>query len=76
MVPGMAHCRGGEGPDDFDEVAVLEAWVEHGKAPDTIIASRSRDGRVERTRPLCPYPQIATYTGSGSIDEAASFVCR
>jgi feruloyl esterase len=76
LAPGMAHCRGGEGPDDFDAVAALEAWVEHGKAPDAIIASRSRDGRVDRTRPLCPYPQIATYRGSGSIDDAASFVCR
>jgi feruloyl esterase len=76
MAPGMAHCRGGEGPDDFDEVTVLEAWVEHGKAPDAIIASRSRNGRVDRTRPLCPYPQIATYRGSGSIDDATNFVCR
>jgi len=76
MAPGMAHCRGGEGPEDFDEVAALEAWVEQGKAPDTIIASHSSGGKQDRTRPLCPYPQIATYKGSGSIDEAANFVCR
>jgi feruloyl esterase len=76
MAPGMAHCRGGEGPEDFDEVAALETWVEQGKAPDAIIASHSRDGKVDRTRPLCPYPQLATYKGSGSIDEATSFACR
>ena len=54
----------------------LEPWVEQGKAPDAIIASHSRDGKVDRTRPLCPYPQLATYKGSGSIDDAANFVCR
>jgi feruloyl esterase len=76
MAPGMAHCRGGEGPDDFDEMAALESWVEQGKAPDAIVASQTREGGAKRRRPLCPYPQLATYKGSGSIDEAASFVCR
>jgi feruloyl esterase len=76
MVPGMGHCRGGEGPDTFDTVAALEQWVEHGTAPDRIVASHSRDGRVDRTRPLCPYPQVARYNGSGSIDDAASFRCQ
>ena len=76
MAPGMAHCGGGEGPNDFDKVAPLEQWVEQGKAPDQIVASHAKDGKVDRTRPLCPYPQIATYKGSGSIDEAASFVCK
>ena len=76
MAPGMGHCGGGEGPNDFDELAALEQWVEHGKAPDLIVASHSRDGKVDRTRPLCPYPQVATYKGSGSIDEASNFVCR
>jgi len=76
VAPGMAHCGGGEGPNDFDELAALEQWVEHGKAPDSIVASHSKDGKVDRTRPLCPYPQIATYKGSGSIDEAANFVCK
>jgi feruloyl esterase len=47
-----------------------------GKAPDQIAASRLKDGAVDRTRPLCPYPQVATYKGSGSIDEEANFVCR
>lgn len=76
MVPGMAHCGGGEGPNVFDMVTALEQWVENGKAPDQIIASRVRDGKVERTRPLCPYPQVAQYKGTGSTDEAANFVCK
>jgi feruloyl esterase len=76
MAPGMAHCGGGEGPNDFDKIGTLEQWVEQSKAPDQIIASHSKDGKVDRTRPLCPYPQIATYKGSGSIDEASSFVCK
>ena len=76
MAPAMAHCGGGEGPNDFDKVAPLEQWVEKGKAPDQIVASHSKDGKVDRTRPLCPYPQTATYKGTGSIDEAANFVCK
>ena len=76
MVPGMGHCRGGEGPNTFDLVSALEQWVENGRAPDRIVASHSREGRVDRTRPLCPYPQVASYDGRGSIDDAASFACR
>jgi feruloyl esterase len=75
MVPGMGHCGGGEGPNDFDKVGALDQWVTTGKAPDSIIASHSTDGKVDRTRPLCPYPQVAKYKGSGSIDDAANFVC-
>jgi feruloyl esterase len=76
MVPGMAHCGGGEGPNAFDMMGALEQWVEHGKAPDRIVASHSTAGTVDRTRPLCPYPQVAIYAGKGSTDEAASFECR
>ena len=76
MAPGMGHCGGGEGPNTFDAVAALEQWVEQGRAPDRIIASRVNGAVVERTRPLCPYPQVAAYVGTGSIDEAASFVCK
>jgi feruloyl esterase len=76
MVPGMAHCGGGDGPNTFDMVSALEQWVEKGQAPAQIVASRSADGKITRTRPLCPYPQVATYKGSGSTDEAASFVCK
>jgi feruloyl esterase len=76
MVPGMAHCSGGEGPDTFEKLSVLERWVEKGEAPERIVASHHKSGRVDRTRPLCPYPQVASYKGSGSIDDAANFVCR
>jgi feruloyl esterase len=76
MAPGMGHCGGGEGPNTFDMVAALEQWVEHGRAPDQILASHSTNGVVDRTRPLCPYPQIAAYKGTGSVDDAANFACR
>jgi len=76
MVPGMGHCRGGDGTDTFDAMKALEQWVEQGSAPEKIIASRVRNGAVDRTRPLCPYPQVASYTGSGSTDDAANFVCK
>jgi feruloyl esterase len=71
----MAHCRGGAGTDTFDAIAALDAWVEHGTAPDTIHASRSTNGRIDRTRPLCAYPAVARYKGTGSIDDAANFSC-
>jgi tannase/feruloyl esterase len=76
MVPGMQHCGGGPGPGTFDMLSALEAWVEKGTPPAQIVASHSANGSVDRTRPLCAYPQVAQYTGSGSIDEAASFVCK
>ena len=76
MAPGMAHCSGGEGPDTFDSLSALEHWVEQGQAPDRIIAAHQTQGQVDRTRPLCAYPQIARYNGAGSIDEAANFTCR
>jgi feruloyl esterase len=75
MVPGMNHCGGGEGPNVFDKLDAISAWVEQGKAPDEIVASHSTNGNVDRTRPLCPYPQVAKYKGTGSIDEAQNFVC-
>jgi feruloyl esterase len=76
MVPGMGHCRGGDGTSDFDMLGALEQWVENGTAPDQILASRVRDGKKDRTRPLCPYPEVAAYKGTGSTDAAASFVCK
>ena len=76
MIPGMGHCSGGEGPDTFDQISVIEQWVEQGKAPAQIIATHSTAGKVDRTRPLCPFPQVARYNGSGSIDEAANFSCQ
>jgi feruloyl esterase len=71
MAPGMNHCSGGDGPFRFDQVSALDEWVEKGTAPERVIASHPSG----RTRPLCPYPQVAKYTGSGSTDDAASFVC-
>lgn len=76
MVPGMGHCRGGDGPNTFDMVGALDEWVVHGKAPGRIIASHATNGRVDRTRPLCPCPQVAVYRGTGSIDDADNFTCR
>jgi feruloyl esterase len=75
LVPSMPHCQGGYGPNEFDRIDVISDWVEKGKAPDQIVASHSTAGKVDRTMPLCPYPQVARYKGSGSSDEAANFVC-
>jgi feruloyl esterase len=76
LVPGMQHCGGGPGPDTFDPVAALERWVEKGVAPEKIIASHVTRGLPERTRPLCPYPQMAVYKGNGEATDAANFTCR
>jgi len=76
MAPGMGHCSGGEGPSTFDMVRALESWVEQKQAPDRIVASRNVDGAAVRTRPLCPYPQVASHKGSGSVDDEANFVCK
>jgi feruloyl esterase len=76
MAPGMGHCGGGEGPNTFDMVGALEQWVEHGRAPNEIIASHLTNGVVDRMRPLCPYPETAVYRGAGSTDQAGSFVCK
>jgi feruloyl esterase len=75
MMPGMNHCQGGAGPDSFNKVKVIEDWVEQGKKPSQIIASHSTNGQVDKTRPLCPFPQVAKYKGTGSTDDAASFSC-
>jgi feruloyl esterase len=76
MIPGMGHCAGGEGPDTFDKISLIEQWVEQGKAPARIIASHQTAGKIDRTLPVCPYPQVARYNGSGSIDDASNFTCR
>jgi len=76
MVPDMSECLGGAGTDTFDMFTPLQDWVEHGKAPQSVGASRVEpDGRTSRTRPLCPYPQEAIYKGSGSTDDASNFAC-
>jgi len=75
MVPGMGHCGGGEGTSTFDMIEALEKWVEGKLVPGRIVAQRTAKGKTARSRPLCPYPQVAIYKGSGSTDEAASFMC-
>jgi feruloyl esterase len=76
MIPGMAHCAGGLGPDQYDAVTAVIDWVEQGAAPDSLVASKIVNGAVTRSRPLCPYPQVARYKGQGSTDEAGNFECR
>jgi feruloyl esterase len=77
LMPGVLHCGGGPGPDTVDWPAAIADWVENGKAPDQVIARKAAaGGAVSRTRPPCPYPQHAEYTGSGSMDDAANFVCQ
>jgi len=88
-IPGMGHCHDGSCTDQFDAISALVKWVEQGQAPDVIIAAargagnpggRNKDLPADwspnRTRPLYPYPTVATYKGSGSIEDASSFVCK
>ncbi len=75
MVPGMQHCQGGPGATNFNMIEPLEKWAEQGVAPAEVIASHITNGAVDRTRPLCPYPQEAQWKGAGSTDDAANFVC-
>jgi feruloyl esterase len=75
MVPGMFHCGGGVGTDVFDAATPLLNWTESGAAPERIAASRVVGGKVTRSRPLCSYPQVARYKGSGSIDDGTNFSC-
>ena len=75
MAPGMNHCGGGDGPSRIDAVAAIDDWVSQGKAPDTMLAEHLTANKVDRSRPLCPYPQVAKYKGTGSADEAANFDC-
>jgi feruloyl esterase len=76
MMPAVAHCGGGTGPSAYDVQTALEDWVERDTAPDRIVASRLVGGVVDRTRPLCPYPQVAVYNGKGDTNDAANFTCR
>ena len=76
MIPGMNHCSGGPGTDTFDKVGVLEKWVEKKETPTRIVASHLTAGKVDKTRPLCPYDQVATYNGTGDTNDAASFTCK
>jgi feruloyl esterase len=73
MAPGVEHCRGGPGADMPETIAALERWVEQGQAPETVIATRA-DGTL--TRPLCPFPKTAHYSGAGDPNQPASWSCR
>jgi pimeloyl-ACP methyl ester carboxylesterase len=88
-VPGMNHCSGGPAADQFDALTPLVQWVEHGVAPPSITAAvrgagnaggvnaeLPKDWSPNRTRPLCPYPAVAHYSGAGSVEDAANFQCR
>lgn len=75
LLPGVGHCRGGTGADQFDALHPLVDWVERGVPPEQIVASRIEDGKVVRTRPLCAYPRVARWTGQASMDDAANFQC-
>ncbi len=75
MVPGMFHCSGGVGCSTVDWVTPLVDWVEKGAAPQTLVGSRMEGGETKRTRPICPYPEVARYKGTGSVDEAGNFTC-
>ncbi len=73
LSPGMCHCQGGPGLDDFDSLIALQRWVENNEAPERLIAAgRAFPGR---TRPLCAYPKTAKYNGKGAPESAASFTC-
>ena len=76
MVPGMQHCSGGPGPDQFNKIGVIERWRESGAAPDQILAAHVTGGTVDMTRPLCPYPKSYAYKGSGTLTDAANFTCK
>jgi feruloyl esterase len=75
MAPGVDHCFGGEGTSVIDALGAIDSWVESGKAPEQIVASRPLEGGAVRTRPLCPHPQVARYRGQGSTDDASNFTC-
>jgi feruloyl esterase len=75
LLPGVAHCSGGAGPDNFDLLPPFEQWVEQGIAPDQIIASKIVNGVTTFTRPLCPYPALPRYSGEGDPTKASSFAC-
>ncbi|HTL02148.1 MAG TPA: tannase/feruloyl esterase family alpha/beta hydrolase [Vicinamibacterales bacterium] len=74
-VPAMGHCMGGPGPNSFDALGALERWSERGVAPEQLLASHSANGIVDQTRPVCAFPKVARYRGTGDIRAAANFSC-
>ena len=79
MAPGMLHCFGGDGPNDFDTLSALDAWVNEGKAPDGIVAAKFPDNKPSpkptRTMPLCAFPEQARYSGTGDVNSAENWTC-
>lgn len=76
MLPGVQHCGGGTGPDRVDWSRVIADWVERGKTPQRVVASKMGAGETPpRTRPLCLYPEVAAWTGKGSTDSEENFAC-
>jgi feruloyl esterase len=75
LLPGVLHCGGGPGPDTFDKMAAVSTWVEQGQKPVRIVASHLVNGRVDRTRPLCPFGQVARFGGVGDVNDATNFSC-
>ena len=71
----LNHCAM-DGAHSFDGLAALEEWVEEKKAPERLVLSHLANGVADRTRPVCPYPQVAEYNGTGSTDAVLNFVCR
>jgi feruloyl esterase len=76
MVPGMGHCGGGPGSDKFDGIGALDRWVDQGVAPEKIVASHVTDNATTFSRPLCPFPQVAEYSGSGDRKDASAWACK
>jgi feruloyl esterase len=75
MVPGMNHCAGGPGTSGFNKMEAIESWVATGRAPDSILGVHITDGKVDRSRPICPFGKVAKWSGIGSTDDAANFSC-
>jgi feruloyl esterase len=75
MVPGMGHCSGGAGPNQIDWVSTLDSWRDKGQEPPSVIGTGTNAG-TPMTRPVCPYPQVATYKGSGDTNAAENWVCK
>ncbi len=75
LVPGMQHCSGGIGPDQFDTLSAIETWVERGKPPEVIAATTEPDSPTPHSLPLCPYPEQARYSGSGALGDAVNWKC-
>jgi len=76
LMPGVGHCGGGVGPDQADFLGALDDWVEDGKAPDRIVASRTRNGETDMTRPLCAFPAVPVWDGVGDPNDAQAFSCE